>query len=452
MRGELYPILGFLSVVVLLTQVSESRAIVGHVPTYPGVGNAPTLIPQNGVILVARVNTAGTFLRTNGGEFDSVTSAQGAVVTGTHSTLLVPLGDTEKYIDVWRPDAPMPVGTYTAVGTDSDANASQQGTFEVVLAVDDLELRSFALDAPELSAQDVPAAQIQCGITPEGEPTSITTEFGIVPRVSIAVRTDAPGEVVSQYLFNVHDPDAETFLYTSYAPADLTLDRSTFVVTYSEPRPSYCVIATYVSLVTEAVVTLDPVCVEDDGTDWSATVAATEEQIDAELLDCEVPPPEFLSRYCALHAERGSLPWVCNEPAEQPEPTEGIEESPDAGDVDDTPEPGPNVPPSPPVGEVPLDMEPCPAMAEPPPTPDPTPRDMAEGSDVQRDASSSTADPRETRSTMGSGRATDAGEPMPVGASSEVDQGCSSHHRGADSRWWLVLAVAAVAFGGLRRR
>lgn len=42
------------------------------------------------------------------------------------------------------------------------------------------------------------------------------------------------------------------------------------------------------------------VCVDDDGKDWTATIDATSEQIDIDLLRCPEAPEGYEERFCAL--------------------------------------------------------------------------------------------------------------------------------------------------------
>jgi hypothetical protein len=309
--GFAHPALGLAAFLVSLGVYSNALAIP-YIPPLSGVINEPASIPPNGVLAVGTTDQQlGTLVTT--GTLLSVSSASGEELSGTASQFNVPLGALAmQTISVWTPSAPFEVGEYTATGEGS-LNGTGTSSFSVLESSADSTMLALEFGSVTLTGAQVPAAAVPCGtrfgISAEMIPVDLVTHYKTLPQLTHELRTDAGPEVLGQFLFRVYRPDgpAQTFV-----PLPFLDGVRSGAGLFEAPMDSYCVAAEAVSLITQQVFALDPVCVPDDGRDWEVSTPATSEQLDLGLLACPTPPEEYLPRYCALMRERNLANATCD--------------------------------------------------------------------------------------------------------------------------------------------
>jgi hypothetical protein len=300
-----------LAVPLVSLGLARSATAIPYIPPASGVINQPALIPPNGVLAVGTTDQQlGTLVTT--GTLLGVANEAGEV-SGTASQFSVPLGASlAQTISVWTPSVPFGVGDYTATGEGS-LSGTAISSFSVVASSADPTALTLEFGALVLSSVQVPAVEIPCGTTfglsAEMIAVSLVTHYESLPTLNYEFLTDAPDEVLSQFLFRPYQPDGPG---QSFVPLVFSAGVRSGYTSFSAPQDTYCIALEAVSLLTQEVIGLDPACVDDDGRDWDVLTPATSAQIDAALLACPEVPEEYLPRYCALARERNVLNGDCD--------------------------------------------------------------------------------------------------------------------------------------------
>jgi hypothetical protein len=477
-------------VLFALCQSTDASAIA-YVPPYVAVINQPLVIPTDGVLAVGTVD-ALSGVPSTAGALDSVATDAGDPVAGAASEFEVSLGDSGavQTISLWTPEQSFVVGSYRALGLD-EYGSGYSSSFSV--ATTESAPLDATLGAAELKAIRVPYTQVPCGETyglgAEVIPLYLTTYYGQVPALTTELASSAPDGVLSQYFFRGYRPGVDEPQFGPYYFADGVRVVS---FTYPAAQDQYCAGAEALSLQSQEVTVLDPVCVDDDGTDWSALTPATSDEVDAQLIACSSPPEPFLPRFCALEADRGVMVAVCDgltdaqidEGRNTPIVVEDLppDEIPPAEPAPEaTPEPSvapgvdPSVEPSVAPVDVPVDVvapvtepgvdpvepaaddtgpnSPNPVVDLTDPSVDPTepePTTTMNGADDDGvdvvDSSGNPVDPVAGDSNPGTNDETKL-----TGTKSGSDGGCSLGMGGGNTHWLWLLALGAV-FGVARRR
>lgn len=454
--------------------VSEAGAIA-YRPPYGAVINAPLIIPTDGVLAVGTIDAA-LGRTTTEGSLASVTYDATDVVAGTGSEFTVQLdAATTQVISLWTPEQPFLAGPYSAVGNDSYGYGATT-FFEVEdgpAAALDLSVVSAQLTAVPVSGRQVPCGTRLDLLSGRETAASVVTHYTPSPNVTLVLASSSEDTVLSQHFVRSYRADAT---HTPFAPLMFQNGQVSRVFAFA-PEAEYCVGVETLSLASQQVTALEPVCVADDGTDWSELIPATSEDIDAQLLRCPEPPEGFEPRYCALREAQlmGDLP-ECDvftdeelaaaadtpividadpaapdeEPSLEPsaEPDEGPSVEPEG--TPDTQEPGASPLGSPDPGADSTEPEPS-AAPDPRADGEPdffVPRGPAEPESAQEDG---TLIEPEDEGSFDVAEGESAQSPA-ARSTSGSDGGCAVHADSSPGPGLWVLAVAALSTLRRRRR
>jgi hypothetical protein len=287
---------------------------VPFLPPYSTIINQPLVIPTDGVLAIGTIDVNQGRITTTEGALSSVLDPGQAEVPGAAAHLNVELGagagSGTQLISLWKPSAPFQVGRHTAFGVSDSGDPFQTNAFEVV---EDASVAGpqLTLLTQEVVALRLPATELPCGttfgISAQTIELKITTEYSLQPSVNVQYAVAASDARLSQYFARATQPGVSG----NYAPLPLIEGMWTFSSAYKEPQAEYCVVASLLSLATGATVDLEPACIADDDTDWSAIVPATAAEIDAQLRACSEPPAAYQARYCAVLRAAGTTREGC---------------------------------------------------------------------------------------------------------------------------------------------
>lgn len=265
--------------------------------------NSPRVIPADGLLAIGTGDSEGS--ATSFGNFpDSLTDAAGTVWTGAGTELQIPLGDDRtQVVTVWKPDGVPAVG---AASVTFSANEAPFRTSEIgVVATSDVATLTLSERSIALDRNLTPRSSASCGSA------SLTSSYSQVPVIAAEFELEGGPAVIGQHFLRAERGGVDSA--TQFAPFADVDDEGLWRSSqwFSNPQDEYCMHVDVFSLRAETIDSYGPYCVPDDGRDWVTPIAATREQIDAELVECDTPPASLLARYCALHAELGTLPDGC---------------------------------------------------------------------------------------------------------------------------------------------